>query len=82
MTGEQPTDRRRPKRAVRDQADATDPAGLGPEAPEAAPAYRVGRWARLPHYRCAHCRYETLDHAAIERHVEKTHNKPAAGGQE
>lgn len=35
--------------------------------------YTVGQWKTLPHYTCTRCRFDTLDLAAMERHVAEQH---------
>lgn len=35
--------------------------------------YTAGEWAGRPHYRCAVCKYDTLDEEAMLGHIEKMH---------
>ncbi|MGE5553297.1 MAG: hypothetical protein ACM3XZ_05160 [Betaproteobacteria bacterium] len=40
--------------------------------------YDLGQWNGLPQYRCRLCPFDTLDEAAMKRHIEERHTvRPA-----
>ncbi len=44
-------------------------------------SYSVGQWHGMPRYQCLLCRFDSLDRAVIEKHIQTVHKTtmPASG---